>query len=208
MNSTVSMKGVLKARVYRAEQAPLAWRVRNWLSTAFLIGTFYALLGKAFSRITGIPTLTAELSARAYINGRWVNYGVLSRRVVTSAGVAKLVDGLDGSDEIDDFDFHGVGTGTTAEDAGDTALVTESTTILTADSTRATGTPSQPSANIFRSTGTVSFDGSGAITEHGIFDQAATGGGVLLDRSVFSAINVASGDSIQFQYSLTLNSGG
>ncbi|MGE3176768.1 MAG: hypothetical protein AB7O32_04825, partial [Vicinamibacterales bacterium] len=96
-----------------------------------------------------------------------------------------------------------------AEAVGDTALVTESTTILNPDSTRATGTLAEgASANIFRSVGTVTFDGSGAITEHGLFSQAATGGGVLFDRSVFAAINVASGDSIQFTYDATLTAGG
>ena len=50
----------------------------------------------------------------------------------------------------------------------------------------------------------MTFDATAAIVEHGIFSQAATGGGTLLDRSVFSAINVASGDSIQFTYDLTL----
>jgi hypothetical protein len=46
------------------------------------------------------------------------------------------------------------------------------------------------------------------VTEHGIFSQAATGGGTLWDRSVFSAINVVSGDSIQFTYTCTVSSGG
>jgi hypothetical protein len=87
-------------------------------------------------------------------------------------------------------------------------LGTESTTVLNPDSTRATGTKSQPAANQMRSVGTVSFDGSAAITEHGLFTQAATGGGTLFDRSVFAAINVGSGDSIQFTYTCTWNSGG
>jgi hypothetical protein len=47
-----------------------------------------------------------------------------------------------------------------------------------------------------------------AITEHGIFSQAAVGGGVLLDRSLFSAINLVSGDGLQTQYDLTFTSGG
>ncbi len=135
--------------------------------------------------------------------------GLLSTKVVTDAGVAYIVDDWDGgSNTIDLFNYHGCGTGTTAEAVGDTALVTESTTALNPDSTRATGTKSQPSANIARTVGTVTFDAGAAITEHGIFMQAATGGGTLLDRSVFSAINVVSGDSIQFTYSLTLSAGG
>lgn len=142
-------------------------------------------------------------------DGRIEHLGLVSTKLVTDAGVAYLVDDWDGgANVIDNFNYHGCGTGTTAEAAGDTALVTESTTALNPDSTRATGTKSQPSANVMRTVGTVTFDGAAAITEHGVFSQAATGGGTLLDRSVFSAINVTSGDSIQFTYSLTWSAGG
>jgi hypothetical protein len=135
-------------------------------------------------------------------------YGLLSYRVITDAGVAYLVDDWDsGANVIDNFNYHGCGTGATAEAAGDTALVTESTTALNPDSTRATGTKSQPAANQARSVGTLTFDASAAITEHGLFTQAATGGGTLWDRSVFAAINVASADSIQFTYTATFTSG-
>lgn len=141
-------------------------------------------------------------------DGDVVEYGLASMRVVTTAGCNFLVDALQGSVEPEILKYHGVGTGTTAEASGDTALVTESTTILTVDSTRATGSLTEgASANIFRTVGTVSFDGSGAITEHGIFSQAATGGGTLLDRSVFSAVNVISGDSISFTYDFTIVAG-
>ena len=142
-------------------------------------------------------------------NGDIEHVGLLSTRLVTDAGVAFLVDDWDNSvTDLTTMNFHGCGTGATAEAVGDTALVTESTTALNPDSTRATGTRSQPAANQYRSVGTVTFDASAAITEHGIFSQAATGGGTLWDRSVFSAINVASGDSIQFTYTCTVSSGG
>lgn len=142
-------------------------------------------------------------------DGRIEHLGLISTKLVTDAAVAYIVDDWDsGANVIDNFNYHGCGTGTTAEAAGDTALVTESTTALNPDSTRATGTKSQPAANQARTVGTVTFDATAAITEHGIFSQAATGGGTLLDRSVFSAINVVSGDSIQFTYTLTLSSGG
>jgi hypothetical protein len=123
--------------------------------------------------------------------------------------VAFLVDDWDNNgQDISTLNYHGCGTGTTAEAAGDTALVTESTTALNPDSTRATGTRSQPTAPQYQSVGTITFDASAAITEHGLFSQAATGGGTLWDRSVFSAINVASGDSIQFTYVMTATAGG
>lgn len=205
----VGFGGTLAAKKVGAQKAPLSWRVRNALRWAFVWGWFVNTLARLFSKITGVVTITSELSARANINGQWVDYGVVSRRVVTDAGVAFIVDDWDGSvTDITNLKFHGCGTGTTAEAAGDTALVTESTTALNPDSTRATGTASQPAANQYRSVGTVTFDATAAITEHGLFSQAATGGGTLWDRSVFSAINVASGDSIQFTYTATLTSGG
>jgi hypothetical protein len=136
--------------------------------------------------------------------GGVANFGLLSERKVTTAGVAFFVDAWQNILEMEIMKYHGVGTGTNAEDNTDTALQTESTTALNPDSTRATGSLTEgASANIFRTVGTVTFDGSAAITEHGIFSQAATGGGTLWDRSVFSAINVASADSIQFTYDLT-----
>jgi len=160
------------------------------------------------AEMVGAPTFFGTLGIRILRrDGQIEDLGIVSCRVVTNNGVAFMVDAFDNTVEAEIMNYHGCGTGTNAEAAADSALQTESTTILTVDSTRATGTQSQPSANIYRSVGTVSFDGAGAITEHGLFSQAATGGGVLLDRSVFSAINVASGDSIQFTYSLTLTAG-
>lgn len=142
-------------------------------------------------------------------DGTVIDYGVVSRNLITDTGVAFLVDDWDdNSEDITLMNFHGCGTGAVAENVSDTALGTESTTILNPNDTRATGAKSQPAANQLRSVGTLTFDGAGAITEHGLFDQAATGGGTLWDRSVFSAINVVSGDSIQFTYTCTITSGG
>lgn len=142
-------------------------------------------------------------------DGRVEHLGLISTKLVTDAGVAFLVDDWDNNgQDLTTLNYHGCGTGGTAEAAGDTALVTESTTALNPDNTRATGTRSQPAANQYRSVGTLTFDASAAVTEHGIFSQAATGGGTLWDRSLFSAINVVSGDSIQFTYTCTVSSGG
>lgn len=186
----------------------LRYRVRSWLvelacrPRLALAGLWRGLQGKG---IIGVGRLYATL----YRAGQApMHLGLLSTKVVTDAGVAYIVDDWDGgANTIDLFNYHGCGTGVGAEAAGDTALGTESTTALNPNSTRATGTKSQPSANVMRSVGTLTFDAGAAITEHGIFTQSATGGGTLLDRSVFSAINVVSGDSIQFTYDLTLTSG-
>lgn len=212
INRSMVLKGELTPRLVVCEKAPLSWRLRNAARLSYVRGAVVNAVAKGISKALGITTVTSELRARVRrADGTWEDYGVLSYRVVTDAGVAYIVDDFDnaaGGADVSLFNFHGCGTGVTAEAVGDTALVTESTTALNPDSTRATGSRSQPAANQYRTTGTVTFDASAAIVEHGIFTQAATGGGTLLDRSVFSAINVASGDSIQFQYTITVNSGG
>jgi hypothetical protein len=138
------------------------------------------------------------------------DYGVIGTKVITDAGVAYLVDAWENIVELETMKYHGVGTGTTAEAASQTALVTESTTALNPDSTRATGSLTETSAPVFATVGTLTFDATAATTEHGLFSQAATGGGTMWDRTMYSAstINVASGDSIQFTYSMTASSGG
>jgi len=102
---------------------------------------------------------------------------------------------------IGGLNFHDCGTGTTAANVTDTALVTP------AGTARVAGTQTQPgTVNIYRSVATISFTSGLAITEWGLFSAASVG--TLWDRRVFSAINVVSGDSIAFTYNLTINSGG
>jgi hypothetical protein len=208
-NSNLAMAGDVTVTHNRMPMVSWRWRLRNALRWTFIWGLICNTLAKGFTALTGVPTITSELSLRKRnLDGTWTNYGVVSRRLVTNAGVAFLVDDWDNNgQDITTLNFHGCGTGATAEAAADTALVTESTTVLNPDSTRATGTRAQPSANVYRSTGVVNFDGSAAITEHGLFSQAATGGGTLWDRSVFSAVNVVSGESITFQYDCTIAAG-
>lgn len=205
-----SFSGHLAAKKIAPPGPGFWWHVKNRTRWTFIIGWLFNWLAKQFSALTGITTLTSELSVRLFrANGEVIDYGVVSRRVITDAGVAFLVDDWDNNgQDITTMNFHGCGTGTGAEAVGDTALGAESTTALNPDSTRATGTRSQPAANQYRTTGTLTFDESAAITEHGILSQAATGGGTLWDRSVFSAINVVGGDSIQFTYTCTCSSGG
>ncbi len=144
-------------------------------------------------------------------NGDVVDYGLASLRVVTDTGVGYIVDAFQNSVELENMKYHGYGTGTTAEAASQTGLVTELTTQYASDSTRPTGTTTEgATANIYRTVATLSPDTGGtiAITEHGIFSQAATGGGVMLDRSLFSAVNLVAGsDSMTATYDLTFPSG-
>jgi hypothetical protein len=203
ISSKVSLSGDLRARVIRAPKAPLAWRAKQYSRPDFIYGTMANAAAKALSRLTGIPTLTSELRGRLIrVDGSAVDYGVLSRRVVTTAFVNFVVDQLQAETSVfGDFKFHDAGVGTTAADVADTAIET------TDGESRATGTQTEgASANIYSTVGTISYTTTKAVTEHGLFNDATTG--TLMDRHVFTAINVVNGDSIQFTYQLTVSAGG
>lgn len=157
----------------------------------------------------GLPVMLGSLNlSHLRADGDVLDFGLVSTRVVTTAGVNYLVDALQNLVEPELLKFHGIGTGTNAEASADTALQTEITTGLNPDNTRATGSLGEgASANIFRTVGTNTVDGSFAVTEHGLFNQAATGGGTMLDRSVFAAVNLVAADQIQTTYDFTITAG-
>lgn len=163
----------------------------------------------AKARALGIPHFYGALYGVVHRgNGDVEDYGLISLRVVTTAGVNFIVDAFQNILELENMKFHGLGTGVNAEAIGDVALQTELTTQYNPDSTRATGSLTEGvSANIFRTVGTNAFDASANITEHGVFSQAATGGGTLLDRSVFTAFPFVSGDGFTTTYDFTCNAG-
>lgn len=140
--------------------------------------------------------------------GNQLDLGLAGLRVVTDVGVAYIVDAFQNTTELENMKFHGFGTGSNAEAAANTALHTELTTQYVGD-VRPTGTTTEgASANIYRTVATLSPDSGGTInvTEHGIF--SASTGGVLLDKTLFTAVPiVASADSLQATYDLTFPSG-
>jgi hypothetical protein len=239
-NSISKPSGQVSVRKIGATvNAPLSWKVRNTLRWGFIKGWLAARVVAPFANAFGLMTAIGDLQlkvrrwyddlerehfvgllrqgriedAEDYAKTRtyWQDYGIVSYRVVTDAGVAYLVDDFDngaGSADVSLFNFHGIGTTNTAEAAGDTALANESTTALNPDNTRATGTRSQPAANQYRSTGTLTADASIGAVEHGLFTTSGTGSGTLWDRSVYTIVNLASGDSIQTQYTVTFTAGG
>lgn len=168
-----------------------------WLETCLRLRVLAAAVGSIWSgEVTPVGRLFAT---RVSPDGTRKDLGLVSTKVVTTAGVNYLVDALQGLAVAGDFQYHASGTGATAEAVGQTTLVTEV-------GTRATGTRAEgASANIYRTVGTVSYSGTFAITEHGVL--SATAAGTLLDRSLFAAINVQAGDAIEFTYELTLPAG-
>lgn len=214
----VAISGELGLQVIRRPRAdspvvgaPLTWKLINLPHLAY--GWLMVKLAQVLHSLTGLPVMYGRLALRKWdgVAGRWVDFGVVGYRVVTDAGVAAIVDAFQNTVELENFKYHGFGTGTTAEAAGDTALVTELTTEYASDNVRPTGSTTEgATANVYRTVGTLSPDSGGtlAITEHGVFSQAATGGGTLLDRTKFAAVNLVAGsDSLQATYDLTFTSG-
>lgn len=201
--ATLDLDGRLAARhIPGSINAPLAWRVKNALRRAFVWGWITNTLARGFSRVTGIPTMTSELSIVCIHNGQRINHGIVSRRVITTAFVNFMVDQLQTeTSQWGDFKYHDSGVGTTA------AAITDTDIETTDGESRATGSQTEgASANIYRSVGTITYTTSKAITEHGLFSQAT--GTTLADRHVFAAINVIPTDSIEFTYDMTVSSGG
>lgn len=115
--------------------------------------------------------------------------------VFTKVGRQWLVDVADGTSSTL-MKYIAAGTGTTAAANTDTTLGTEV-------ESRATGTQSQVNVNgsagdSAQVVGTVTFTASRAVTESGLFDASSSGN--MGFRAVFDAINVGSGDGIQFTW--------
>lgn len=118
---------------------------------------------------------------------------------IVNAGLA-VVSGLVLSDIGGTaFDYIAIGTGTTGAAATDTALETE---ITTNGGERTAGTGTQVTTSVTNDTAqlvaTFTFTGAFAVTESGVFNAASAG--TMLCRQTFSAVNVASGDSLQITW--------
>lgn len=163
----------------------------------------------------GLPHLYGSLNlTKIFFDGTILDYGLASMRVVTSAGAQFIVDCFQGlaSAEAENMRYHGIGRGTAAEAASDTALGNEWTSAYYSGSSRATGTLTEGNnTTTFRTVGTNTYVTGGtavtAIAEHGIFHVPSVGSGVLLDRSVFSVLNLEGGDAGQSTWDLSIASG-
>lgn len=129
--------------------------------------------------------------------GKFVDKMVISN-LITTVGVAGIAARINGSGTPAAFVYIALGTGTTGAADANTQLEAE---ITTAGGGRASSTASVQTTDTAGDTAqlvnTFSFTtgASFAITESGVLNAASTG--TLLARQVFSAINVASGDSLQ-----------
>lgn len=160
-------------------------------------------VSRLYYKLRGSKLIPAGLTLAAFAH-YLKHHDASLMALVTTAGVNYMAaDFLSSSvNHIAAFNYHDSGTGTTAETIANTALQTQA-----GPATRATGTQSNPTSGKYQSQGTITYTSSLAITEWGLFNQAAQGG-TLWDHRTFSAINVNANDSIQFTYALTVNAGG
>lgn len=160
-----------------------------------LRGAVLALL-RARNDITPV----GRLSLRHFrADGTIKDLGLVSTKVVTTVGVGFIVDALQGLVSSNLLRYHASGTGVTAENAADTTLAAEV-------GTRVSGSLGEGvNAWTYRTVATITYAAPAAVTEHGVFSAASAG--VLLDRSVFAAVNVGTGESIQFIYELVIPAG-
>ena len=202
MNGNMSIQGRLATRVIRAPGPGLVWKLANWLRWQQIKSLFGVFVINPIARFFGLMTAYGKLEVTLIkATGERIRYGVVSYRVVTTAFVNFVVDQLQTETSVfGDFKYHDSGVGTTDPAITDTDIET------TDGEARATGTQTEGAANVYVSVGTISYTTTKAITEHGLFN--ASTGVTLMDRSEFAAINVVSGDSIQFTYSLTISAGG
>jgi hypothetical protein len=212
MQSTMGLSGKLTMKVLKRNPVKVTqdrkWKFKNFIRMALSGELFVPLVAKAASLIPGVTVMYGKLSGKVIKNdGTVVDLGVMGYHLITTAGKNYVASTFNSVAEPENLRYHGYGTGTTAAAVGDTALQTELTTQYASDSTRPTGSQAN-STNTYTTVGTLSPDSGGtiAVTEWGLLSQAATGGGTLFDRQVFSAVNiVASADSLQTTYVLTVS---
>jgi len=180
-----------------------SWRLRN------LPNLWRGARTVLWARARGAPVHYGALYLDKFTPQGRVPYGLASLRVVTTAGVNAIRDAFIGTFTLSNFKYHAFGSATAAEAVGDTALGAEYTTQYVTDNTRLTGTQVSAGAGIYETVATFDPDAAVTVAEHGILSQAATGGGTLLDRSVFTGVPLAAtGDSLQATYDLTIAAGG
>lgn len=121
------------------------------------------------------------------------------RNLVVTTGKSHIADQLSDKGEAA-MSHMAIGTGTTAAAAGDTALGTELDRNALTSKTQGAGAD----ANKVTYVGDwAAGDGTGAITEAGIFNSASAG--VMLARSVFAVKNKGAGDSLTLTWTLTIS---
>lgn len=202
------LRGYFKKRLEYRQKRKIADQVRNGIlpvgvSKEEIWDALSATKPKSVMETFGF--LTAKLE-RA--NGELVfEDRLMSVQEVTTNFAVKLVDAMiDSANVVNDFHHHKMGAGSTAETSADSALISAQAGAQAAatDAMEAALTHGATS-NIFRTVGTLTAGSAYGCREHGVFN--ASTGGVMLDRSVVTNIDLATDDIVTWTYELTVNAG-
>ena len=117
-----------------------------------------------------------------------------TNNLVVTAGKNWVADRMNDANTV--MTHMALGTSTTAAAAGQTALVAE------LDRNGLTSTTVSTNTVAYGCTWAAG-DGTGAITEAGLFDAASTGD--MLARTVFSVVNKGASDSITITWTITIS---
>jgi hypothetical protein len=131
-------------------------------------------------------------------DGRIKAHEITSNLVVT-AGRNHIADQMAEQDEAA-MSHMAIGTGTTAAAAGDTALESELDRNALSSVTQGTGSDAH---KVTYQGDWAAGDGTGAITEAGIFNSASAG--TMLCRTVFAVKNKGAGDTLTLTWILTIS---
>jgi len=185
------------------------YKLRN---LPYLLRSLRVPIGAYVGRLGGAVTAYGKLQMSLIdVDGTRYDYGTVGYKVVTTSGVNYLALAFSAQYgcKAEDFNYHASGTGTLGEYASNTVLGTEVT-----DSARPAGTrialasTGGGTGSAYRTIGTIAYTSSHSITEHGLFNQVTVAGSTMWDRTVFTAVSVTNGQSLQFAYQLAINSGG
>jgi len=141
-------------------------------------------------------------------NGTEEDLGLVSCKSVTLQFCEHLVDYMAQSVDtnLNDYNQHKMGSGSTAAATGDTALIAAMSGAQAEGGLTAATHGS--SSIVYQSIGTVTstYGTDTEVREHGIFNRSTEG--YLLDRSTVAAISIEIDDVITWTYDLTIVTGG
>lgn len=209
VNAKTAPRGSLKYKIIKAPGPGLIWKLKNSLAFGYVRGWLAYHIAPLLGKIFGFGTIVSRLLVKVHkANGEWINYGVVSYRVVTTAFVNALAAALHTQSSAGDLFYHALGTDNDPGPAiTDTGMNAELTTEYNPDGVRPAGTHTATN-NVYESVATITIDsGTPAIVEHGVM-SAATGAATLIDRHTFAVVNLGAGDSFMATYQITFTAGG
>jgi hypothetical protein len=122
---------------------------------------------------------------------------LISDQVITTQFLEKLVDALQSdTSNLHLYKWHETGTGDAVATATDSAIETAIMSGVRTEGSQIDGA----SAVIYRSVASILYDAAYNITEWGLF--SASSAGLLLDRAVFTALTVSSGETVDWTFDL------